>query len=124
MADKNTLVTMSNILVEEIDRSNLKTSGGICIPTEAIDSGKKNILSVGKVVNKGPGFILPYPPKEGELDNILHDKPQPIILHMDIEIGDIIHFTKGMSEATLLNNKWLIVVPYQAVKLIEREMGT
>jgi co-chaperonin GroES (HSP10) len=123
MSNRDIIITSYNLLVEETAISEHKTVGGIVVPTESIKGEKSTFLSIGRVVNKGPSFMLPIPLTENDLSSIIDEKPTPIILNMDVEVGDLVHFSKNMSETTFIKGKMLEVVPYPAVKIIERDMG-
>lgn len=124
---------MANILIEEVDVSKETTSGGITIP-DSVGKKERNIqrLKKGKVIDIGPGFLLPLPPsnnQESEIDRLIgENKPEnsikPTMLSMDVEIGDIVHYTPNLCEYTLIDGIMRHIIPYTSIRVIERDLGT
>lgn len=125
---RRTIITMANVLIEELDISNDKTSGGIIVPD---NSGKKNEIQrllKGKVIDVGPGFMVPLPPnsQDNEIERLVgnSDSLKPVMLSMDVLPGDIVHYTPNLCEYTLINGILRGVIPYTAIRVIERDMGS
>ena len=105
-----------NILLE-------KYESGVSTPSGIIISKDSEKIACGKVVQKGPGFLLPFP-FESEQDEITAlvegRKVQAKFIPLDIEEGDIVYYTKEAADEVFLENKHYIIIPYLAIKLYLR----
>lgn len=126
------IITMANILIEEIDISNETTSGGIALP-DNVDNKNTKIqrLLKGKVIDTGPGFIVPFPhsnSQDSEINRLVGENDpegsvRPMMLSMDVHPGDIVHYTPNLCEYTLIEGILRRIIPYTAIRVIERDMG-
>ena len=110
----------ANVLVEELEGDE-KSSGGIIIP----DKSAKSDLLLGRVVQKGPGFLIPATEKaeKDDLHAILNGKSEerPIFIPLDLQEGDVVYFPKEVGDEIFLDGKSYKVVPYPAMRLFIRE---
>jgi hypothetical protein len=78
------------------------------------------------VINKGPGFLLPFPKEHGDDVTALISGTQscPIYLPLDVEKEDVVYFPKNSMEPIKLDGRQYYVVPYPAIKVFVREEGS
>ena len=96
-------MTGINVLVKPLNTEEA-TSGGILM---AIITKSDNELVRGVVINKGPGFLLPFPrTQEDDLSALLNQSnTSPIYLPLDVEKEDIVYFPKGSTEPIMLDGE-------------------
>ena len=119
MSKKVPYMTGINVLVKPLNTEET-TSGGILM---AITTKSDNELVRGVVINKGPGFLLPFPKNhEDDLSTLLNEShTSPIYLPLDVENGDVVYFPKGSMEPIMLDGEQLGVVPYPSIKVYMRD---
>ena len=118
MSKKSYLVG-ANVLVKLLDTEE-KSGGGIIMPTT---NKTETDLVRGVVVNKGPGFLLPFPKEHNDDVTALISGTQssPIYLPLDVEKEDVVYFPKSAMEPVMLDGVQYYVVPYPAVKVFVRD---
>lgn len=120
----NITVTGFNVLVKRI-KPELKSTGGLHLPDSSQDAID---LQKGHIVEKGPGLIIPPMPisvdGSSDIDAMLKEvtgsKAQIKYMALDVEIDDIVYYMKSSADIVELNGTEYDIVPYPAIKLIER----
>jgi len=119
MSKKISYLVGANVLVELLDVEE-KTGGGIIMPTT---TKTETDLVQGIVINKGPGFLLPFPKEHHDDVTALISGTQssPVYLPLDVEKEDVVYFPKSSMEPIMLDGTQYYVVPYPAIKVFVRE---
>lgn len=111
-------LTGINILIEKIDKE-MKSKSGLVMPES------KDNLVCGRVVQIGPGFLLPQitnDPAMDDLANILGESnTKPKFIPLDIKENDVVYYHKDAGEEIYLNGKLYVILPYVAIKLFTRD---
>lgn len=106
-----------NVLTERL--TNDSVSGGIILPEQT------NKLEKGRVVKKGPGFLVPFPAENAQFEDIAaiigETKDKAKFIPLDIEVNDIVYFVKEAGESVFINQRQYVIVPYIAIKLFIRK---
>jgi co-chaperonin GroES (HSP10) len=119
MNNKTLKVLGTNVLVEIKDTEH-KTRGGILLP----DSSKEKIsLTEARVIQKGPGFLLPSYLENDEITSLINQTDSVKIKYIPLEIceNDIVFFNRQDSQPVFLDGKQFYIVPYLAIKLYVRD---
>jgi len=119
MTIKKTIkMTGFNLLVERIDHA-IQSAGGIALPIN-----DKRMLLCGRVVKKGPGFLVPNNQMAiNDVETILAgtDSLRPMFVPLDVEEGDFVYYHKDGGEDIFLEGKHYVVVSYSSVRLFVRD---
>jgi chaperonin GroES len=109
-----------NVLIEreELEKT---SSSGLVIPETA---ERKEKLACGKVVQKGPGFLIPNViGQESDLDVVLErETVKHKFIPLDVQERDIVYYNKEAGEEIRLNGKDYVIVPYPAIRLFIRSI--
>jgi co-chaperonin GroES (HSP10) len=98
-----------------------RTEGGIIVPG---DSKEESRLMRGLVKAKGPGFLLPFPRQSDDLAALIESQPAPMYLPLEVEIGDVVYFSKGSLETVMLDGQAYHLISYPSIKMYTRDPGT
>ena len=87
---------------------------------------EKRILLCGRVIKKGPGFLVPNNQMTfNDIDSLIAgtDSVKPMFVPMDVEEGDFIYYHKDGGEDIFLDGRHYVVVQYTSVRLFVRKEG-
>jgi co-chaperonin GroES (HSP10) len=117
-------VTGFNVLVSR-HKPEAKSAGGIHLPDSSQNASD---IQKGHIVEKGPGLIIPPMPIsvdgasdiDAMLKEVTDSKAQIKYMALDVEVNDIVYYMKNAADVVELDGVEYDIVPYPAIKLIER----
>lgn len=81
-------------------------------------------LGYGRIVKKGPGFLVPNSQAiVSEMDSLISgsDTVKPLFVPMDVEEGDHVYYQKDAGDPIILDGKDYLIIPYMAIRLFIKD---
>jgi len=111
-----------NVLVKPIDPGE-ESVGAIIVPDEA---KKKEVLRMGTVMQKGPGFFIPVHRDKDDMQSIIDGKDNKSLemsfISLEIEEGDTVYYPKKATVDVRIEGVNYAIVEYLAIKMYARDI--